>query len=416
MNCRSDNSVKIVSLQLLKNDKMIKRTKASIPKLIIHKIGNKFNDTRNVFSEAPVVFDEDSYNLMLPYLLKPFGNLTESFRFHHHADISLNEINSYSQRLFKEEDFFLEASKNIVLHLFEQSNSAQIKTGDVIIALFDDIEYNEVHTNALGIFKIESKTNFFQTYMEGNSLDVVVQKGISTKKIDKGCLIVNYQDDEGMVVLSVDNNNYDAQYWIKNFLNIKFADDKNNHTQSYIEMCKDFSDEVLKVDYSTQEKSHFLAKTVDYLKENDTVNIHDFKEEVFDEEDQIQLFEDYKKSYEAENKVIIRNQFDVSKRVLKKQKQKIKTEIKLDTNIQIKLDVDAPDASAEYLERGYDQNKKIWFEAQFDLPDVKVVAASNSEMGITLQKLLLAVRLENPKFLQIGKCAKREKFLAVFCV
>ena len=338
---------------------MIKRTKASIPKLIIHKIGNKFNDTRNVFSEAPIVFDEDSYNLMLPYLLKPFGNLTESFRFHHHADINLNEINSYSQRLLKEEDFFLEASKNILLHLFEQSNSAQIKTGDVIIALFDDIEFNEVQTNAIGIFKIESKTNFFQTYMEGNSLDVVVQKGISTKKIDKGCLIVNYQDDEGMVVLSVDNNNYDAQYWIKNFLNVKYADDKNNHTQSYIELCKDFSEEVLKSDFSTQEQSHFLAKTVDYLKENDTVNIHDFKEEVFEDEDQKNLFDDYKKLFESDKEMLIRNQFHVSEAVLKKQKQKLKTEIKLDTHIQIKLDVEAPDASSEYLELGYDEEKKM---------------------------------------------------------
>ena len=139
---------------------MIKRTKASIPKLIIHKIGNKFNDTRNIFSEEPVVFDEDSYNLMLPYLLKPFANLTESFRFHHHADISLNEINSYSQRLFKEEDFFKEASKNVVLHLFEQSNSSQIKTGDVIVVLFEDIEYNEVFTNALGIFKNREQNEF----------------------------------------------------------------------------------------------------------------------------------------------------------------------------------------------------------------------------------------------------------------
>lgn len=338
---------------------MIKRTKASIPKLIIHKIGNKFNDTRNIFSEEPVVFDEDSYNLMLSYLLKPFGNLTESFRFHHHADISLNEINSYTQRLFKEGDFFKEASKNIVLHLFEQSNSAQIKTGDVIVVLFEDIEYNEVFTNALGIFKIESKTNFFQTYMEGNSVDVVVQKGISTKKIDKGCLIVNYQDDEGLVVLSVDNNNYDAQYWIKNFLNIKYADDKNNHTQSYIEMCKEFSNEVLKADFSTQEHSHFLAKTVDYLKENDTVNIHDFKDTVFDDEDQKALFDDYKKLYEGEKDVLIRNQFHVSEAVLKKQKQKLKTEIKLDTNIQIKLDVEAPDASSEYLELGYDEEKKM---------------------------------------------------------
>jgi len=340
---------------------MIKRSKASIPKLIIHKIGNKFNDTRNVFSEAPVVFDEDSYNLMLPYLLKPFANLTESFRFNHHADINLNEINSYSQKLFKEEDFFLEASKNIGLHLYEQSNSAQIKTGDVIIVLFDGIEYNEVQTSALGIFKIESKTNFFQTYMEGNSLDVIVQKGISTKKIDKGCLIVNYQDDEGMVVLSVDNNNYDAQYWIKNFLNVKLADDKNNHTQSYIEMCKDFGDDVLKVDFSTQEQSHFLAKTVDYLKENDTVNIHDFKEEVFVDEDQKNLFDDYKKLFETDKEVLIRNQFHVSDSVLKKQKQKLKTEIKLDTHIQIKMDVEAPDASSEYLELGYDEEKKMKF-------------------------------------------------------
>ncbi len=338
---------------------MIKRTKASMPKLIIHKIGNKFNDTRNVFSEEPVVFDEDSYNLMLPYLLKPFGNLTESFRFHHHADTSLNEINSYSMRLFKEEGFFKEASKNILLHLYEQSNSAQIKTGDVIVVLFEDIEYNDVFTNALGIFKIESKTNFFQTFMEGDSLDVMVQKGISTKKIDKGCLVVNYQDDEGLVVLSVDNNNYDAQYWVKQFLNVKFADDKNNHTQSYIELCKDFSNEVLKTDYSTQEHSHFLAKTIDYLKENDTVNIHDFKEEVFEDEDQKGLFDDYKKLYEGEKEVLIRNQFHVSESVLKKQKKKLKTEISLDTNIQIKLDVEAPDASSEYLELGYDEEKKM---------------------------------------------------------
>jgi hypothetical protein len=340
---------------------MIKRTKASIPKLIIHKIGNKFNDTRNVFSEEPVVFDEDSYNLMLPYLLKPFGNITESFRFDHHADINLNEINNYSQRLFKEDAFFKEAAKNVVLHLYEQSNSAQIKTGDVIIALFEDIEYNEVFTNALGIFKIENKTSFFQTFMEGNSLDIMVQKGISSKKIDKGCLIVNYQDDEGLVVLSVDNNNYDAQYWIKNFLHVKYADDKNNHTKSYIEMCKDFSNEVLKTDYSTQEHSHFLARTIDYLKENDTVNIHDFKENVFDDEDQKGLFDDYKKLYESEKDLLIRNQFHVSESVLKKQKQKLKTEIKLDTNIQIKLDVEAPDASSEYLELGYDEEKKMKF-------------------------------------------------------
>lgn len=338
---------------------MIKRNRASIPKLIIHKIGNKFNDTRNVFSESPVLFDEDSYQLMLPYLLKPFANVTERFKFAHHADISLNEINSYSKRLFEDEESFVEVSENIVKHLYEQSNSAQIKTGDVIVALFEDVEYKEILTQAIGIFKIESKTDFFQTYMEGNSLDIAVQKGISTKKIDKGCLIVNYQDDEGMAVLSVDNNNYDAQYWTRNFLNVKYAEDSNHHTLTYIDLCREFSSEVLKPEYSTQEHSHFLAKTIDFLKENDTVNIHDFKDEVFELEDQKDLFDTYKKNFESERDVVVRNQFHVSELVVKKQKQKIRTEIKLDTNIQIKLDVEAPDASADYLELGYDEEKKM---------------------------------------------------------
>ena len=73
------------------------------------------------------------------------------------------------------------------------------------------------------------------------------------------------------------------------------------------------------------------------------------------------MFDDYKKKFEEDNNVMIRNEFAISDIVLKKQKQKIKTEIKLDTNIQIKLDVDAPDASAEYLEQGYDEEKKMKF-------------------------------------------------------
>jgi len=341
---------------------MIKRTRAGISKFIIHKVGNKFNSATNVFSESAVTFDEESYELMKPFLLKSFGNVAESFRFNHHANIELNEINNYSTEIFKDESEFVEISKHIVNHLYEQSNSAQIKTGDVIIALFEDIEYKDVVTQALGIFKIENKIDFFQTYMEKDVLDVFVQKGISTKKLDKGCLIINSSDAEGRVILSVDNNNYDAQYWIKNFLNVKFADDANQHTQNYIEMCKDFSEEIIKEDFGVQEKSKFLAKTVDFFKENEDVNIHDFKEEVFEEnEDFKPLFDDYKKKFEEINDVLVRNQFAISDIVLKKQKQKIKTEIKLDTNIQIKLDIDAPDAASEYLEKGYDEEKKMKF-------------------------------------------------------
>ena len=79
----------------------------------------------------------------------------------------------------------------------------------------------------------------------------------------------------------------------------------------------------------------------------------------------IELFEDYKKQYESLNDVLIRNQFEVSDIVLKKEKAKIKTEIKLDTHIQIKLDIDAPDAASEYIERGFDEEKKMKYYKVF---------------------------------------------------
>ncbi|MEY8869700.1 nucleoid-associated protein [Meridianimaribacter flavus] len=344
---------------------MIKRNKASISKCILHKVGNKFNSTKNAFSEQLIDFDEVSYDLIVPYLLRPFTSVAETYRFNHHSNIELNEINTYSSQLLNDDSNFIEVSRHIVTHLFEQSNSAQIKTGDVIVCMLHDIQYEDYVCDAVGIFKIENKAHFFQTYLENNSYDIIVQKGIATKKVDKGCIILNTADTEGKIVLSVDNNNYDTQYWIKSFLNVKYPDDSNQHTKNYIEMCREFSKDVMQPQFGGQEQSNFLAKTVDFFKENEIINVETFKEDVFDDEDRIQLFEDYKKTYESDHNLVLRNQFDVSEVVLKKQKQKIKTEIKLDTNIQIKLDVDAPDASAEYLERGYDEAKKMHYYKVF---------------------------------------------------
>jgi hypothetical protein len=97
---------------------MIKRTRAAISKFIIHKVGNKFNSATNIFSENTVTFDEESYELMKPFLLKSFGNLAESYRFNHHANIELNEINNYTSEIFKDNESFVDISKNIVKKLF----------------------------------------------------------------------------------------------------------------------------------------------------------------------------------------------------------------------------------------------------------------------------------------------------------
>jgi hypothetical protein len=218
-----------------------------------------------------------------------------------------------------------------------------------------------VLTEAVGVFKIENKIDFLQTYKEDDHFDVAVTKGISTNKIDKACLILNTSDTEGPIVLSVDNNNYDAQYWIKNFLQVKLSDDYNSHTKNYLQLCKEFAEEIIAPEFGLNAKADFLAETVDFCKENESINIENFEDEVIADDNLKVSFHDYKKQFESLNDVLIRNNFDVSTAVLKKEKAKLKTEIKLDTNIAIKLDVDAPEAASEYLERGYDEEKKMKF-------------------------------------------------------
>ena len=94
---------------------MIKKTRAEITKCILHKVANKYNSGQNVFSEELIRFDAETYDLMKNFLLKPFSNLTQSYRFSHHADVRLNEMNNYASEIFTNEESFIEFSKNILL-------------------------------------------------------------------------------------------------------------------------------------------------------------------------------------------------------------------------------------------------------------------------------------------------------------
>ena len=57
--------------------------------------------------------------------------------------------------------------------------------------------------------------------------------------------------------------------------------------------------------------------------------------------------------------------FNIEQTTLKKEKKKIKSEILLDTMIQIKIDPNEIDTVKENLERGYDEEKKMHFYKVF---------------------------------------------------
>ena len=99
-----------------------------------------------------------------------------------------------------------------------------------------------------------------------------------------------------------------------------------------------------------------------YFSEKESISPKEFEEDVFAQNDSIrQAFVEYKDLFENKKQIDFWDEFQVSNSVFESQKRKIKSEIKLDTHIQIKLDLENPSSSKQYLERGYDEEKQMHF-------------------------------------------------------
>ncbi len=342
---------------------MIQTEDTFISQTILHKIGNKHTNIENVYSENLLNTEEEElYKMLFSMSLKPFVFFHEFFNFQHPSHLSMNEMFTYCEETFINPESFVKNSKHIAKHLFNQSSYPQIKKGDLIVSYFSDIYFKGELVDAIGILKIEKRTSFFQTFKEGKEVLLSIDKGINPGKIDKGCLILNTEKEKGFTVLCVDNNNYDAAYWKQHFLGVDYADDDNAQTKHFLDMCQSFSNTIVKEKLGKQVQAEFLSTTLGYFSENDVANSKEFEAQAFEHNDSIRdAFIEYKELFEEKKKIDFWDEFDVSNSVLQSQKKKIKSDIKLDTHIQIKLDLENPSSSKEYLEKGYDEEKQMHF-------------------------------------------------------
>lgn len=350
---------------------MVDYSAITIQKLIIHKVGNKQKGIENSISKSlSPLGDEISTNL-INYFFTPFSKQTEVYKFYHHSDIKINDLYNYSEKIFRNSQNFVELSQDILTHLYEQSEHPHIKVGEVLIALFDDIIFDDELTQAIGIFKIERRQNYFSFAPSGNSLSIKLNEGASSKKIDKGCLVINSSREDGFKVLSVDNNNYDTEYWKNKFLKVKYVKDFYYHTSNYVDFVKSFSKDIVEKQKGKDEQIAFLNKSINYLTDKDELDIQEFANEIFDEPEIRREFIDYKNTYESEKEVEVRDAFPISKNSVKSKKRSIKSLIKLDTNIQIKLDSNNPEFNQQFIEKGFDKVRgmkfyKVYFNEEND--------------------------------------------------
>ena len=329
-------------------------------KISVHKTGNKFSDEPPVLSEQPfTVEDEILGNLLLNYFLTPFEKANELFHFiHPTGDLNLNEVYHFAKSIFDDPETFHENSKQIAKHLYDAADHPKIKSGEVYCCWFEKIMSDGMVTNAIGIFKSESKEPYLKVNASGEGFTLNYEThAINIKKLDKGCIIFNTEEAEGYKVAVADQTNRtEAVYWTDDFLKLKTRNDEYNQTNTLLTVYKDFVKNGMESEFAMNktDKIDLLNRAVKYFKEKDDFNLDEFSDEVISNPQGIEAFKSYKTNYEKEFETDISDSFAINNAAVKKQARVYKSVLKLDKNFHIYIH-----GNNELIEKGYDENKKM---------------------------------------------------------
>ncbi len=338
---------------------MIDFSQASIENMVVHQIGARAEAEPMRFSKNTMRLQDEEMvtDVLLQYFFKPFKE-DSYYNFFHSEDIEKNLVYVNINNLFNGEGDFYQSSIQIAEWLYENSNHPKIRGGEFYMALFNNVVVDGELVNAIGIFKSENKETFLKVYLKEQNFELGTQEGINIKKLDKGCLIFNTEQEEGYKICSVDNINKgnEARFWLDDFLGLQPREDNYYFTRNYMEMCRGFVDDVYNKenDVARADQIDMLNRSMEFFNKKDNFNEANFEHEVMEQPDIIDAFKDYKENYRQENSIPLKEEFDISKSAVKGQKSTFKSILKLDKNFHVYIH-----GRRDYVERGYDQHKGL---------------------------------------------------------
>jgi len=343
---------------------MIINESSYIKKLIVHKLGKKSLNEEIIFSENTISLGKNLHNLLLNFFINSFKT-PEYYSFYHEEDLSKNVVFNQLKDFFTDNLQFIENSKEIAKYLFSLSYHPKIKSGDFYFVHFENIFYNEEITDAVGIFKIENYETFVKIQKSENTIDLIPDFGLNiSKSVDKGCLVINTDKENGYVVMIVDqiNNGNEAKYWADDFLKVKIRANEFLFTTEVINICRDYVKVHLPEEFevSKADQVDILNKGLQFLKKEENFNFDKFTKEVFEQPEVIESFNNFKQKYIAENEIQIKNEFEISENALKKKQRYMKSVIKLDKNFHIYVH-----GKKDLIEKGYDDETKMHYYKLF---------------------------------------------------
>jgi len=344
---------------------MIDFSRAELTHFTIHFVGNKGLGEDLVLNNDTLEFkDEFIKETLLRYFLSPFKT-DIYYRFKHKSELKQHPIEDACRVTFQSQKKFMEQSKKVAEHLFNQSIHPKIKGGEFYACYFKDAMIDGELCDATAFFKTENKETFLKVYQQKKSFEVDYDTGININKLDKGAIIFNTEKEKGYKISVVDNNNKNAEcalYWEEDFMGVTLKENGFYYTKHFMDASRGFCEEVLNEqnNVSRQDQMMMLNKSTGYFKEKDTFNVRDFEKDVLVEPDLISAFNEYRHQFNDKFDLQSIDEFDVSPTAVKRNQKYMRSVVKLDKNFHIYIH-----GRHDYVERGYDESKGLKYYKLF---------------------------------------------------
>jgi hypothetical protein len=339
---------------------------AILHQLAVHIVGNKATDEGPQLSTTLLAPEEGLREALQQFFTRPFLKTQGLERFTHPSQLQYNTCYSIVQKLFAGDIDLYDASVELAQYLFDKSGSHFIKKGEFYVAWLKDVVLEGENTDAIGLFKSESKEPFMKVLEQRKDVALALEEGVALDKLDKGALIFNTEAADGYRIVSIDKTNKqnEAQYWVTDFLGIEPAADSFHNTQNFLTLTREYITQNLKDEFviSKTDQADYLNRSVNYFKNADQFNEQEFSQEVFGHAPVMESFSKFKEQYAQERDWEIQDDFDISAAAVKKQSRIFKSVIKLDKNFHIYVH-----GNKELIEQGYDQKLgKKYYKIYFD--------------------------------------------------
>lgn len=310
---------------------MIKINKIELATIQV--VGNK---TRGEgMSGALALADVSESSDFLIKLIEKSFTMDDLKCFSYIESVVLNPVYQFATKIFDDKEAFLKQSVNMATYLYDQSVHPNIRSGELYVLLME-CEYKKNAVEAIAILKSEKKDPFLATDNDGREISVRTIYGTGLKGLDKGCLILNIDRENGYVVGTVDNTNNgsDAQYWTDSFLHVKDCDDDYHQTVKLMDMCKRFVKQ--QDDISDVERAIAAKRTADVFAAGETIQVDSLADMICQDDKQKQEFAAYREAFEIQNGGFADEVNVVKKAAIRKPVTKMTT-LKLGADFEVKV-------------------------------------------------------------------------------